>query len=715
MSNFNTKPSTALKVLIWMCLVPSFIGQYFKMMHWPGAGVLMMFGILTFCLFYLPLFIVEARKTKVTGKEKTILAVKVLILFVFAFGLLFKIQHWPAAGIFYFVNTFLLYFIVLPYSLYHLVKAGRSDLSQMHHVFLVIFFISYFMNMLVNSSSGKINIDAVLQQGLNTEEAFRTATSRNRQLYTTLEKVTADKNTAPFLKATKLKHLTDSTVNFIRDLKSNLLVNIDKIPKAKADTLSSIYIENKINYDQTSFLLIGTDLQPKKDKLSAHRLKLTIENFKDSLLNLVQEHNRPIINEGLNLSTDNYEDENGEPVTWVEANFASMPLLYVYNTLTNIQYEIKNAEYQALTDIINSGNKDLNTSLFSQIADLNSKYDAVKKQEEISKLKNENQKGINLLILKNSQLNSSQQAIVVFLLIIILFVVLVFFVIRSNILRKKANRTLVQQKEIIEKQKTEVEDQKHLIEEKQKEIIDSISYAKRLQEAILPPKEFVNSYVADNFILYKPKDIVAGDFYWAEQIEDLFFIAAADSTGHGVPGAMVSVVCSNALNRTVKEFNIKETGAILDKTRELVLQTFEKSVSEVKDGMDISLLCIDNKNKKITWSGANNPLWYIQGEQIKEIKGDKQPIGKTEYPKPFTTHFIDYNTDAIFYLFTDGFADQFGGLSGKKFKYKQFSDLILSNKNNTLEQQKQIIENSFDAWKGDLEQVDDVCVIGIKI
>jgi serine phosphatase RsbU (regulator of sigma subunit) len=276
-------------------------------------------------------------------------------------------------------------------------------------------------------------------------------------------------------------------------------------------------------------------------------------------------------------------------------------------------------------------------------------------------------------------------------------------------------RITKKQKNIIDEQKRVVEYQKEMVEEKQKEIYDSITYAKRLQKAILPPTDFINSNLNNNFVLYIPKDIVAGDFYWAEKMNDLFFIAAADSTGHGVPGAMVSVVCSNALNRAVKEFELRETGKILDKTRELVIETFEKSKDEVKDGMDISLLCIDSKNKNIFWSGANNPLWYIQDNELKEIKADKQPIGKSDHPKPFTTHQIEYKENSTFYLFTDGLADQFGGPNGKKFKYKQFSDLLLKNNNLSPNQQADLINQAFSEWKGDLEQVDDVCVIGVKL
>lgn len=343
-----------------------------------------------------------------------------------------------------------------------------------------------------------------------------------------------------------------------------------------------------------------------------------------------------------------------------------------------------------------------------QIAEMQTKYDTEKKEQENK-----------ILIAKNEaalQSEARHKVIIVFVAIALVLIVIIAVVIyRGYINKKVANDRLSELNRDILLSKEEIQAQKDLIEEKQKEIVDSISYAKRLQEAILPPQEFVNAHLANNFIYYQPKDIVAGDFYWAEKVDNLFFIAAADSTGHGVPGAMVSVVCSNALNRTIKEFKLTDTGKILDKTRDLVLETFEKSASDVKDGMDISLLCIDSKNKNIFWSGANNPLWYIQDGVLKEIKADKQPIGKTDNLKPFTTQQIEYKENTTFYLFTDGFADQFGGPEGKKFKYKQFSELLLSNTNLSQKQQAELIKKAFIDWKGELEQVDDVCIIGIKI
>jgi transcriptional regulator with GAF, ATPase, and Fis domain/serine phosphatase RsbU (regulator of sigma subunit) len=253
------------------------------------------------------------------------------------------------------------------------------------------------------------------------------------------------------------------------------------------------------------------------------------------------------------------------------------------------------------------------------------------------------------------------------------------------------------------------------IEQKNKDITDSINYAKKIQQAILPSYEQFNSLFPNSFILFKPKDIVAGDFYWMQEINNMVFIAAADCTGHGVPGAMVSVVCSNALNRAVKEFHLTDTGKILDKVTDLIIETFEKSAADVKDGMDISLLAINKDTEQIQWSGAYNVLWYFQNKELHEITADKQPIGKSDYRKAFTTHKIDYKPSTTFYLFTDGYADQFGGAKGKKFKYKQLEEKLIANCEKELEVQKESLNTAFENWKGDLEQVDDVTIIGIRI
>jgi len=281
--------------------------------------------------------------------------------------------------------------------------------------------------------------------------------------------------------------------------------------------------------------------------------------------------------------------------------------------------------------------------------------------------------------------------------------------------RKIKQLSMRHEMETVEKEKELFKLRNVVLKEALDEIGASVRYAQRIQDAILPPLDFIKIKLPNTFVLYKPKDIVAGDFYWMEMLNNTLFIASADCTGHGVPGAMVSVVCSNALNRAVKEFKLNETGIILDKTCELVVDTFAKSNQDVKDGMDISLLSIDMINKKVQWSGANNPLLYFDGKELIEKTADKKPIGKSDHSNAFTTHTIEYIPGTTFYLFTDGYADQFGGPNGKKFKYQQFRAMLAENAHKDPIAQHSFLDATFENWKGNLEQIDDVCVIGIRL
>ena len=258
--------------------------------------------------------------------------------------------------------------------------------------------------------------------------------------------------------------------------------------------------------------------------------------------------------------------------------------------------------------------------------------------------------------------------------------------------------------------------QKLVIEHQHTEIQDSISYAKRIQDAILPPASLLDQHLGEHFVFYEPKDVVAGDFYWLEQHKDLIFFAAADCTGHGVPGAMVSVVCHNSLNRAVKEFELQNAGEILDKVRELVLSTFEKSEEQVKDGMDISLCAWNKTNNTLQYSGANNPIYLVKNKELIQFKGTKQPIGYVEDAIPFKTHEINLDEISAIYLSSDGFPDQFGGPKNKKYGYKKFRNFLLDNSSKTTTDQHTLLSSELNSWieGGQDEQIDDICVLGIK-
>ncbi len=295
----------------------------------------------------------------------------------------------------------------------------------------------------------------------------------------------------------------------------------------------------------------------------------------------------------------------------------------------------------------------------------------------------------------------------------LLFVV--FVLLKSNKAKSRTNH-------LISQKNKEIEKQRETLQTKNNEVLDSINYAKRIQDAILPTNEDIKSYLPDHFLIFQPKDIISGDFYWLEKKNDLLYFAVADCTGHGVPGAIVSVICANALTKSVVEDELTEPGKILDRTRELIIHQFAKNNSNVQDGMDISLAALKQVNHEDTsfslqFSGAHNPLWIIRKDalEIEVIEADKQPIGKYSNETNFHTHEVILNHGDTIYLFTDGFADQFGGEKGKKFKRANLKRLLLEIQDKTMIEQKEIIVLEFSKWKGHLEQIDDICILGIRL
>lgn len=267
----------------------------------------------------------------------------------------------------------------------------------------------------------------------------------------------------------------------------------------------------------------------------------------------------------------------------------------------------------------------------------------------------------------------------------------------------------------------EVVRQKEEIEVKNKHIMDSIHYAKRIQNAILPPDSYVKQLLPKSFVLYRPKDIVSGDFYWMTKKSNLAIFAAVDCTGHGVPGAFMSIVGHNQLNYAVDVKKARNANEILDYLNEGVVETLREKGkvgrSSVKDGMDLALCVIDYKNMKLQFSGANNPLCLVRNNEMIQIKGNRQAIGGgfyEELPK-FTNHEMDLQKGDILYTFSDGYPDQFGGHDGRKFMVKKFRELLLAIHKEPIEDQEKILNDRLEEWRGKEEQVDDILVIGVKI
>ena len=363
-----------------------------------------------------------------------------------------------------------------------------------------------------------------------------------------------------------------------------------------------------------------------------------------------------------------------------------------YNLLSQIykdEHKYKEAlEYHELYLAFNDSVFNIEKS--RQIQEIETKYETKKKEQLIRNLENEQ-------IIKNLQIKKQRIFLFSFFagfLLISIFLIILFKQIKKI---RAANILLAYQK---------------------KQITDSIEYASRIQTAILPPGDYISKIIPEHFILYKPRDIVSGDFYWITHKDGKIVIAAVDCTGHGVPGAFMSMLGFAFLNEIVNKETELKANSILNQLRDYVKASLHQTgkEGEAKDGMDIALCIIDPDNFKMQYSGAYNPLYLIRNQEFISLKADRMPIGIHIIEKgSFTNHEIDIQKGDIVYIFTDGYIDQFGGPKSRKFKLKPFKELLISIKDKPMSEQKEILETEFAKWKGNHEQIDDVLVMGIKI
>jgi serine phosphatase RsbU (regulator of sigma subunit) len=346
----------------------------------------------------------------------------------------------------------------------------------------------------------------------------------------------------------------------------------------------------------------------------------------------------------------------------------------------------------------------LNRESIQQVKNAEAKYESEKKEKEIE------------LLGQKQKLNDAENhkkkiylSVALFGIIILAFILMILY--RNNVLKQKTNSNL-------EAFNKEINHQKELIEVKNKEIVDSINYAKRIQQSVLTSENYFRTHTADFFILFKPKDIVSGDFYWALNHEDKFIVMTADCTGHGVPGAMMSMMGINFLNEIVNEKKISSPAEILNHLRRDIVKALnpEGSLIETKDGMDCCLCSFDFNQMKLRYANANNNFYIVRHKELITSKSNKMPVGAGHTANElFTEYEMDIQKNDLVITFTDGYADQFGGDKGKKFKYKQLEELLHSSAHLPLSLIKEKLNDTIEFWKGDLEQVDDICVIGIRI
>jgi serine phosphatase RsbU (regulator of sigma subunit)/Tfp pilus assembly protein PilF len=383
-----------------------------------------------------------------------------------------------------------------------------------------------------------------------------------------------------------------------------------------------------------------------------------------------------------------------------------------YAGLAEVESNLKNYQSAYFFQVRHDRLKDSIEGLVrsKQIADMQTKYEMEKKDKE--------------LILKDAQIrrqeaDNRQKSLQRngFIIGFGLMILLALFIYRSFHLKKTANVIITAQKILVEEQKHKVEKQKEMLEEKQKEIVDSLQYARRIQRAVITSDRYISKHLDNYFILYKPKDIVSGDFYWSLEIHGKLYIVTADCTGHGVPGAFMSLLNISILNEVVMEKHIYSPELILNEARLQIIKALNsEGQEETKDGMDCTVFCFDFSNLHLAYASANNRFNIVRNGVLITSEADKMPVGKAPGDeKSFTLHTLPLLKGDLLYTFTDGYADQFGGPKGKKFKYKQLEECFLEICSLSLSEQKKILDSRMEAWKGPHEQVDDILVMGIRI
>ncbi|OQX99026.1 MAG: hypothetical protein B6I24_03685 [Bacteroidetes bacterium 4572_128] len=347
----------------------------------------------------------------------------------------------------------------------------------------------------------------------------------------------------------------------------------------------------------------------------------------------------------------------------------------------------------------------------------NLKLDSLEKAIAIEELNKETKK--QEIIIKDKDETVEGQKNIIYIFTLFSIIIIIFSILLFNVYKKKkeANKILSKQKKEIEEQSEELRTTNKQINKKNKQIIESITYARRIQNSILIPEIEIKKSLPNLFILYKPKDIVSGDFYWFSEIEDKIIIAAVDCTGHGVPGAFMSMIGDSLLYQIVNDKKIKNADKILSELHKGIRKSLNQEETKNQDGMDMALCVIDKKERKIEFSGAKNPLIYIHNDELVQIKGDKRSIGgrQKEKERIFKKHEMKLEKDTVLYVFSDGYQDQFGGKKNRKFMIKRLKELFLKIHKEEMKEQKKILNLTIERWMMDNKQLDDILIVGIKI
>jgi serine phosphatase RsbU (regulator of sigma subunit) len=704
-------------------------GLFFKYQLYPGSSIMLALSLLIFIFGYLIPHYAIQRRTAPDFSQQVYLVVKFVTYSLVMISAIMTIQHWPGGNALLAASKVLVACLVLFY-LYLSLK-GYKRLSTFFNdvvaaVLLLGIFI-YFTNPRASKNvleGNRLILDRVEQQNAGIASA-------NQAIYESLDSIWKDEESSLKSGVERIRRQSQR-LNRTFDSLTGAFISFCNASCTRGMQGSSTTLNPRVlhsgSYGEAFFIDAG----------NGRRIKSAIEEYTAEVGGIVREFNLPAGLTGIGLDVDDIRDEFGDPVPWETLMFMNQRVSSVMNNLLWIKQMILRTENTVLNGLISQADLSEEMKLLQRLAARESEKAMDLKENEIIRIRQ--QQRLQELQLEQSEAVLQQRNTTILIAFLGITFVLSLLVIstRAFYLKRKDNRRLAEhereitamnealnqrneeimaQRDEIEAQRDTLYQQKDLIERSHSEISSSIDYACRLQTSILPGPGLLNTRIADHFVVFMPKQRVSGDFYWWTQVEDQVVITAADCTGHGVPGAFMSMLGVSMMREIVSKEYISHPGVILRRLRKEVMHALKQTgaIGEQKDGMDMALVSINVETLECQYAGANNPIYLVREGELTEYRADRMPIAIHQNMAKFTTHEIQLQKGDHLYLFTDGYVDQFGGPEGKKFKFTRFRQMLVDNAGLSMKKQKQLIESTFVEWKGEREQVDDVLVLGLEV
>ncbi len=724
------------KVIGILALVLFLLAYFSKLKHIPGAGVELLLSSVLFAFVYFPLQLVNDFRQAEHRFIRLYYLLRFLTFFVIVLGFCFVLQHWRGAFLLlklsrYFLPLYILFYLYKRWKFTPQLRLSQSDLI----VVVISFFIYSFVEQIRVPSR---TLHAFLGQEQQAEALRQGIDAGNALIYQKIEHLSGQEEMMEIKQAAKqIKQEADSLQQYLSRFKEVLILQVQGLTPEQLPAYPRRYLaENFSIEDCENYLFRGSaeEVLP----FTVYEMQQRISAYVGELQTALDSVGLVSVNMGLGLETDPVISFAGEEVSWESYMFQDKVLVSALANISYLQQLASLNEHNALNLLLLKKDLPEQNMLLVELANKQARLAVADNRSEFNQLRQK--EAMHKLELEKANAELQQQtSFTIFAVLGVLFTIVLLVVSNRAFARKKRdneklaeqaieiadqleelnqqNDEIIAQRDEIEAQRDLVSQQKSQIERTHLETTQSIDYAERIQTMLLPAPALLEEKFAEHFVLLLPKDKVSGDFYWWSHVEGYTVVTAADCTGHGVPGAFMSMLGISFLREIVQKEYITHPGVILRKMRKEIMRSLNQDgrVGEQKDGMDMALVSIHEESLVCQYAGAYNPLYLIRDGELLETKADKMPIAIHQRMDAFTCHEIQLEKGDILYMFSDGFADQFGGELGKKYKYKPFKEFLLAHADKPLKEQKELLFEEFNAWKGELEQVDDVVVLALKI